>query len=99
MHHTRLWGLIGLLAASHAYANGGPMAPTDVSASTRSALPQARQRLQQHRADVEKLEQAVNRQESDRKQASERLQRQDEAIIELHKQLQALHAEPTTGHH
>jgi septal ring factor EnvC (AmiA/AmiB activator) len=99
MHHARLWGLIALLAASPVRASGGPVAQAAVSASTRAALPQARQRLQQHRADVEKLQQAVARQESDRKQASERLQRQDEAINELHKQLQALHAEPTTGHH
>ena len=95
MRHARLWGLIGLLAAC---ATGGPVAHAAVSASTRAALPQARQRLQQHRTDVEKLQQAVARQESDRKQADERLQRQDEAITELHKQLQALHAEPTAGH-
>jgi septal ring factor EnvC (AmiA/AmiB activator) len=99
MHHARLWGLIALLAASPVWANGGPVAHATVSASTRAALPQARQRLQQHRADVEKLEQAVARQESDRKQASERLQRQDEAITELRNQLQALHAEPATGQH
>ncbi len=99
MHHARLWGLIALLAVSPVWAHGGPVPYAADPASTRAALPQARQRLQQHRADVEKLQQAVARQESDRKQASERLQHQDEAITELRKQLQALRAEPATGHH
>ena len=99
MRHTRFWGLAVLLAASPVCASGGPVAHAAVPSSASAALPQARQRLRQHRADVENLQQAVARQESDRKQASERLQRQDEAISELRKQLRALHAEPATGQH
>jgi septal ring factor EnvC (AmiA/AmiB activator) len=96
MRRARLWGLIGLLAAFTVGTHARPVPHATVQTAPAQA---ARQRLQRHRADVEKLEQAVARQESDRKQASERLQRQDEAITELRKQLQRLHAEPVTGQH
>ncbi|MGH8159053.1 MAG: hypothetical protein ACREPQ_13105 [Rhodanobacter sp.] len=63
------------------------------------SVPQARQRLAQHQAEVKRLEQDVARQESDSKQASERLQQQDQAIDELQRQLDALHAKPPASQH
>ncbi|WP_254427289.1 hypothetical protein [Rhodanobacter sp. C01] len=60
---------------------------------------QTRQRLAQHQAEVKRLEQDVATQESDSKRASERLQQQDQAIADLQKQLDALHAKPPVKQH
>ena len=73
------------------YPASGP-APAQASA-------QARQRLAQHQAEVRRLEQDVARQESDSKRASERLQQQDQAIADLQRQLDALHAKPPAIQH
>lgn len=92
----RYWlfvGLAGLLVITAARAASGKQDPVPVSA------PQVQQRLAQHQAEVKQLEQAVARQESDSKRASERLQQQDQAIAELQKQLDALHAKPAAGEH
>jgi chromosome segregation ATPase len=45
---------------------------------------------------VKRLEQDLDRQESDSKRASERLQQQDQAIAELQKQLHELQARPAS---
>jgi septal ring factor EnvC (AmiA/AmiB activator) len=71
----------------------GKQDPAQVSAE------QARQRVAQHQAEVKRLEQDVARQESDSKQASERLQQQDQAIADLQKQLDALRAKPPASQH
>ena len=88
-------GVMGWLAATSGVAVVAARispAPTRSAAPMPAALPQARQRLQLHRAEVRQLQQAVARQESNSRVASERLRQQDEAIARLQRQLQAAQA-------
>ena len=84
-----------------AWATGGnpPPQPVGKQGPVQVSAEQARQRVAQHQAEVLRLEQDVARQESDSRQASERLQQQDQAIADLQKQLDALRAKPPASQH
>jgi septal ring factor EnvC (AmiA/AmiB activator) len=59
------------------------------------------QRVTQHQAEVQRLQQDVSQQESASQQAADRLEQQDRTIAELRKQLKAAQASakaPATGH-
>jgi septal ring factor EnvC (AmiA/AmiB activator) len=101
MRYLQLIGVLGLMLSSAVWADGGKsvMHPARQSAHARQRLPRATQRLVRHQAEVKRLEQDVARQESDSKQASERLQQQDQAIADLQRQLQALHAGSAAAQH
>jgi septal ring factor EnvC (AmiA/AmiB activator) len=94
-------GVVCLMASSLAWASSGEPMPQQPAGSTKAAQPslaEVRQRLARHQAEVSRLEQDVAKQESDSKQASERLQQQDRTITELRQQLQALSAKPASNH-
>ncbi len=92
-------GVVMLFASLAAWAGGEARAHKPKStAATQASLAQARQKLEQQQAQVKKLQDAVARQESGSKQASERLQQQDQAIGQMQQQLQALQAKQAAGH-
>ena len=101
MRYWLLVGLVGLMVITAARAVDGklPPHPADKQDPAPVSVPQVQQRLAQHQAEVKRLEQDVARQESDSRQASERLQQQDQAIAELRRQLEALHAKSPAGQH
>lgn len=100
MRYLQVFGVMGFMLSATAWAAvDTSAAPAAGSHAAPTSLPQARQRLAQHQVEVTRLEHDVAVQESDSKQASERLQQQDHAIAELHKQLDALQAKPPAKQH
>jgi len=76
------------------------LAPVSVNgqttpANTTQAPVDGQGKLLRSQAEVRQLEQDVDRQESDSRQASERLEQQDQEIAELRKQLRALQSGTT----
>jgi TolA-binding protein len=98
MRCLQLMGLIGLVVTSAAWAGNGQPAPKPADPAA-SPLPAVHQRVVRKRAEVQRLERALATQESHSKQASQRLQQQDQAIAELQKQLQELQAGTAAGQH
>ena len=98
MRRLQFVSVIGLVLVSTAWAGTNQIGPLPAGQAATS-LPQVRQRLTRNQAEVKRLEQDVARQESDSKQASERLQQQDQAIADLQKQLDALRAKPPASQH
>nr|WP_244754131.1 BREX-1 system adenine-specific DNA-methyltransferase PglX [Rhodanobacter sp. B2A1Ga4] len=88
--------LAGFVIVSTAWA-GDRAKSLPVTPALAKPLSTARQQLASSQAEVEQLEQDLGRQESDSRRASERLQQQDQAIAELHKQLDELQAVPVPG--
>jgi peptidoglycan hydrolase CwlO-like protein len=80
---------VGFMIVSTAWASGQAKSPSTAPAA-------AQQQLVSRQAEVKRLEQDLDRQESDSKRASERLQQQDQAIAELQKQLHELQATPAS---
>lgn len=80
---------VGFMIVSTAWASGQAKSPSAAPAA-------AQQQLVSRQAEVKRLEQDLDRQESDSKRASERLQQQDQAIAELQKQLHDLQARPAS---
>ncbi|OOG56791.1 hypothetical protein [Rhodanobacter sp. C03] len=101
MRYLQILGVMGFMLSAAAWAaDPKPVpAPAGSTSAASASLPQTRQRLARHQAEVKRLEQDVARQESDSKQASERLQQQDQAIADLQKQLDALRAKPPVKQH
>ena len=100
MRYLKILGVMSfMLSAAPWAAADTSMPPAAGSSAAPMSLPQARQRLAKHQAEVKRLEQDVAKQESDSKQASERLQQQDHAIAELQKQLDVLRAKPLAKQH
>jgi septal ring factor EnvC (AmiA/AmiB activator) len=101
MRCLKILGVMGFMlsAAAWAAAERPAQAPAGSTPAPPAVQAQARQRLAQRQAEVKRLEQDVARQESDSKQASERLQQQDQAIADLQKQLDALRAKPPARQH
>ena len=100
MRCLQLLGLMCFMASSPAWAGSGEPTASQPAGSPKAAQPslsEVRQRVAQHQAEISKLQQDVSRQESDSKQASERLQLQDRTITELQQQLQALRAKPASN--
>ena len=94
-------GVVCLVVSSLAWASSGepmPQQPAGSTKATQPSLAEVRQRLARHQAEVNRLEQDVAKQESDSKQASDRLQQQDQTITELQQQLQALRAKSASNH-
>ena len=92
-------GLVLLFATAPAWAVQHAKAhKARPSAATQASLTQARQKLEQQQAQVKQLQGSVAKQESDSKQASERLQQQDQAIAQMQQELQALQAKQGSGH-
>lgn len=98
MRFMQLVVVIGLVWVSAAVANDGQAALHPASATSASASGADRE-LVHRQAEVKQLERDLGRQESNSKRAGERLQRQDQAIAELRKQLQELQASQATGQH
>jgi peptidoglycan hydrolase CwlO-like protein len=99
MRCLQLFGMVCFMSSSLAWAGSGePTAqPAGSPKTEQPSLTEVRQRVAQHQAQINQLQQDVSRQESDSKQASERLQQQDRTITELQQQLQALHAKPASN--
>lgn len=98
MRVVQLVVVIGLVFASTAWA-GDRAASQPAGSATAAPLPKASRQLARSQAEVKRLKQDLDKQESDSKRASERLQQQDRAIAELHKQLQELQASPVAEQH
>ncbi|MHB1056459.1 MAG: hypothetical protein ACYC0F_01080 [Rhodanobacter sp.] len=98
MRVVQLVVVIGFAFASTAWA-GDRAASRPTGPATAATAPQASRQLARRQAEVKRLKQDLDKQESDSKRASERLQQQDQAIAELHKQLQELQASPAAGQH
>jgi septal ring factor EnvC (AmiA/AmiB activator) len=82
---------MGFLFTSAAWA-GGRAAPPPGSAGAAPSHAADSKRLTRSQAEVERLERDLHKQESDNRQAGERLQQQDQKIAELRRQLQELQA-------
>ena len=93
MRCLQLIGVIGFVMISGAWAS------PDQAGPAASSLPLVHQRVVRSQAEVKRLERDLARQESDSKQASKRLQQQDQAIAELQKQLHELQAGSSAGQH
>lgn len=98
MRCLQLIGVIGFVMISAAWASPDQAGPHR-SGPAASSLPLVHQRVVRSQAEVKRLERDLARQESDSKQASRRLQQQDQAIAELQKQLHELQAGPSAGQH
>lgn len=98
MHCRQLIGVIGFAMISTAWAGADQAGPHRAGPAA-SSLPTVHQRVVRSQAEVKRLERDLARQESDRKQASKRLQQQDQAIAELQEQLHELQAGPSAGPH
>jgi septal ring factor EnvC (AmiA/AmiB activator) len=85
--------LLGCLLAFDVFAQS--------TASTARQAAQNDQRVAQHQAEVQRLQQDVSKQEVASHQAAERLEQQDRTIAELREQLKAAREStktPATGH-
>jgi septal ring factor EnvC (AmiA/AmiB activator) len=97
MRVVQLIVVTGFVFASTAWAVGhATSASTGLTPMSQS---EAGGQVARSQAEVKRLEQDLDRQESDSKRASERLQQQDRTIAELRKQLQKLRANPAAGQH
>jgi septal ring factor EnvC (AmiA/AmiB activator) len=74
----------GLLASASVWAD-----PQSAANANAQAVAHVNQRVAQHQAEVDHLQQDVGQQESARVQDAERLQQQDRTIAELRQQLKA----------
>lgn len=94
-------GWVCLLWSSLAWAGSGQRPPSNERAApTQASSAKVDRKLSQREAEVGRLRKAVDKQESDSRKASERLQQQDRTINELHRQLQAIQAiKPAAGSH
>jgi septal ring factor EnvC (AmiA/AmiB activator) len=101
MRCVQLVGFISLMLVSTAWAGSDQSDQSKPLPAGHAAtsLSQVRQRLTRNQTEVKRQEQDVARQESDSKRASERLRQQDQAIVELQKQLQELRATPAPAQH
>jgi septal ring factor EnvC (AmiA/AmiB activator) len=95
MRLRQLFVIVGFMTVSTAWADGQAKSSPAVPAAVKSPSA-AQQQLVSRQAEVKRLEQDLSRQESDSRQASERLQQQDQAIAELQKQLHELQARPAS---
>lgn len=91
-------GLIGFVVTSSVWASPGQSWPKHVGAAALPG-PAAHQRVARSQAEIQRLERDLASQESHSKQASKRLQQQDQAIAELQKQLHELQARSPAGQH
>lgn len=96
MHLVQLVVATGVFLVPAAWAGSQAKPPPGHPAAV-APVSAASTQLVHRQAEVERLAQDVGKQESDSRQASERLQRQDRTIAELRKQLQALQADPAAG--
>ncbi|WP_223250823.1 DUF724 domain-containing protein [Rhodanobacter denitrificans] len=89
---------MGFVFSSAAWA-GSQAAPPPGPAGAASLHPANGRRLTRSQAEVERLKRDLHRQESDNRQAGERLQQQDQKIAELRRQLQDLQAGQPAAQH
>jgi peptidoglycan hydrolase CwlO-like protein len=81
------------LAAGHAKTH-----QTKSPQATPASLAQAKAKLEQQQSQVRQLQDTVAKQESDSKQAGDRMKQQDQAIAQMQQQLRALNDKQATGH-
>ena len=88
-----------VLVSSAVWAGGGQEAAgaSSVRKPVPTPLTQVTHQRSQNEAEVKRLQRDVSKQQSDSERASVRLQRQDEAIAELQKQLHDLRARAPLG--
>ena len=96
MRLMQLLVVAGFATVSAAWAGDRAKSLPAASAPAKS-LAAAQRQLAGSQAEVTRLEQALERRESDSQRASERLQQQDQAIAELQKQLHDVQAGRTAG--
>lgn len=87
---------MGFVFTSSAWA-GGQAVPPSGSAGAPSSRAADSKRLTRSQSEVERLKRDLHKQESDNRQAGERLQQQDQKIAELRRQLQELQAGQAAG--
>ncbi|KZC18443.1 hypothetical protein RHOFW510R12_19595 [Rhodanobacter sp. FW510-R12] len=87
---------MGFVFTSAAWA-GGQAVPPSGSAGAASPRAADSKRLTRSQSEVERLKRDLHKQESDNRQAGERLQQQDQKIAELRRQLQELQAGQAAG--
>lgn len=98
MRCLQLIAVIGFVMVSVAWA--GPARSGSQRATSAAPSPSTvHQRVIRSQVEVKRLERNLTRQESHRKQASKRLQQQDQAIAKLQEQLHELQAGPSGGPH
>ncbi|MBE1162914.1 hypothetical protein [Dyella acidiphila] len=98
MHRNALVVVSGLLVSALAVA--GPQAASSSTAGA-PAVARMNQRIAQHQAEVDHLQQNVGQQESASREAADRLQQQDRTIAALRQQLKAAQdaaGKPAAGH-
>ena len=98
MHRHALVFAGCLLVPMLAWAEGPPAASTAAAPATAARL---NQRMAQHQAEVDHLQQEVGQQESASQTAADRLQQQDRTIAALRQQLKAAQdaaKPPVAGH-
>jgi len=96
MRFVQLVVVAGFVTVSAAWASDRA---ASLPAAPAKSLSTTRQQLANSQAEVKRLEQDLDRQESDSRRASERLQQQDQAIAELQKQLRQLQLRPVSDAH
>ena len=84
-------GQVGLVLAALVGAARAWSAPPSGAASVRASLVRSDHRLAQRRAEVQRLQRDIDRQQVHSRRDSARLREQDRQIAELQRQLQALH--------
>jgi len=97
MCRLQLITVMGLALAAPVPASPPAAVASPGASATTASLPKVRQQLKRNQGEVERLERQVARQESDSKQAGERLQRQDKQIEELRRKLLELQASHPAG--
>jgi peptidoglycan hydrolase CwlO-like protein len=91
MRLMQLVVIVGFMIVSTAWAGSQAKSPSAAPAAVKSPAA-AQQQLTSRQAEVKRLKQDLDRQESDSQRASERLQQQDQAIADLQKKLHELQA-------
>src|SRR6185437_15766151 len=94
MCRLQLITVMGLALAAPVPASPPAAVASPGASATTASLPKVRQQLKRNQGE---LERQVARQESDSKQAGERLQRQDKQIEELRRKLLELQASHPAG--
>ncbi len=98
MRLMQLIVIVGFMMVSTAWASGQAKSVSAAPAAVKSPAA-TQQQLTRRQAEVKRLKQDLDRQESNSQRASERLQQQDHAIAELQKQLHELQARPAPDSH
>lgn len=101
MRLVQLFGFIGIMWASAAWAGGAQAAlkPSPEPSAAKNSLRRASQHQAQAQAEVKRLEQGLAEQQAGQKDAGKRLQQREQTIAELKQKLRELQTRPAAGAH